>query len=231
MGGEGEDAAIALEEIDGALRTSKQGAQGTGGGCGQTTEQGFLIGRGAEDRGVGEQADDRGFVADQAFEGGEEESAVAADGSAKIGAELFAARGWLDAGEGIAFEHAGEGVAGIERLITEIAEEPAVQLIGAGAGNDVDDTAGGAAKLGGIVAAVDLEFLDRVLADILADAAGGIVHLAAIHRDGVATAVGTIEGETAMGSLLHAEIGIVGERGGIHDAGRQQSVGRDSRGG
>jgi hypothetical protein len=54
----------------------------------------------------------------------------------------------LDAAECVAIEGDGEGVGGVERLVAEKGEGGAVELIGAGAGDDVDDAAAGGAVFG-----------------------------------------------------------------------------------
>ena len=49
--------------------------------------------------------------------------------------------------------------------------------------DNIDHRAARAAELRGVIASVDLEFLDRFLADRRPHAAPGVVHFPAIHTD------------------------------------------------
>src|SRR5205807_9536329 len=56
-------------------------------------------------------------------------------------------------------------IACIQGVVAEKAVQAAVQIVGAGFGNDVDGGAAGRAQFSRVVAAVDLEFLHRILAE------------------------------------------------------------------
>src|SRR6202049_905651 len=101
-----------------------------------------------------------------------------------------------------------------------------MELVRAGFGDDVNGGAARATQFRRIVAAVDLKFLDSVLAERKADTARIIVGLATINRDAVAPAVAAIKRKTALGSLFDAKILVTGKARGIGHARHEQSKGK-----
>src|ERR1700687_6027595 len=63
-----------------------------------------------------------------------------------------------------------EGVDGLEFAIAEVSVDIAVEVVRSGAGNNVNNAAGGAAIFGGVTVGDDLEFLHRFLRHGGADA-------------------------------------------------------------
>src|SRR5262249_5906461 len=104
---------------------------------------------------------------------------------------------------------AGEGIGGVENVVPEEAIHAAMKVVGAGLAHDVDGSPAAGADLGGVVGAVDLELLHRILAQIHQHAARIAVELAAIHSDVVAPAVAAIHGQAALWRLPHAKVGAV----------------------
>src|SRR5206468_1972868 len=111
----------------------------------------------------------------------EEEELVLDDGAAGAAAELLA----VEVGQGVAVG----GVVG-EGLDALVMEQAAVEVVGAGLGDDVDDTAAGAAKFRVRPAGDDLELLDGLKRDVDCGAlAAGllaeetVVVVAAVERD------------------------------------------------
>ena len=115
-----------------------------------------------------------------------------------------------------------ERIACVHGIIAEETIGAAVHVIAAGLGDDVDGGAAGAPQFRVVIAAVDLELLDRVLAHGEAHAARIVIHFAAIHGHAVAAAVAAIEREPALGRLFHAEILIARQAGRVADGRRQQ---------
>ena len=105
------------------------------------------------------------------------------------------------------------------------ANRPAVQGVGAGLGDDVDGSAAGPTQLSGIVAAVDLELLHRVLADIQTHTTGLVVRLATVYGHAIAAPVAAIKGQATLWSLLHAVVGVTGDDVGVAHARHQQGEG------
>ena len=58
----------------------------------------------------------------------------------------------------------GERILGVHGIVAEKTIERAMHIVGAGFGHYVDGRTGGCAQVGGVVAAIDLEFLHIVLA-------------------------------------------------------------------
>ena len=85
-----------------------------------------------------------------------------------------------------------------------------MRCVGARFSDNVDGSATCTTEIGGIVAAIDLEFLHGILTYVQTDSACIIVRLAPVDGDAVASAVASIKREAALRCLFHAEIGIVG---------------------
>src|SRR5258708_2704072 len=100
-----------------------------------------------------------------------------------------------------------------------------MNVIAPGFGYDVNRRAAGSAEISSVIAAVDLKFLHGILGHIQSYAARVIVHLSAVDGYAVAPTIAAIKRETALGRLLHAEILIAGEPGGIRYGRRQQGKG------
>src|SRR4029077_9198200 len=94
-----------------------------------------------------------------------------------------------------------EAVACLKGLIAEIAEEVAVNFVGAAFGDDVNDAARGAAIFRVVIAEDELEFLDGFLRNGRADAVDGIVNrVGAIDADHVGAGARAVDVEAAVGS-------------------------------
>ena len=116
-------------------------------------------------------------VLPQAFERGEQEGPVFANGEAYGPAELLATQrilDWLPLSVGIRWiEHiawlqrltGGKGIADIHSIIAEEAIETSSHLVCAGLGDDVDGRAACSTQLRRIIAAIDLKLLHGILAD------------------------------------------------------------------
>ena len=107
-------------------------------------------------------ARDSGKVAAELVVGEEPEDAVGADGAAGGDSPLLAIvrRGDGDSGHGtvgLQLRELREGIASAPGIVAIEQEGVAVQMVGAAAGDSVDDTAGGAAVFGGVVRGVDLK--------------------------------------------------------------------------
>src|ERR1700730_14086780 len=145
-----------------------------------------------------------GEVFANAFAGGEEEEFVLDDGAAEAAAELVAA----ETVEGLAV-----GSGGGQSLSTEIFKGAAVKIVGAGLGDDVNDSARGAAKFRIGTTGDDLELLygfegdvDRgaLAAHLLAEEA--VVVVSAIKADVVEdTALAVDVDFVAVGTLADAD--------------------------
>lgn len=105
--------------------------------------------------GDGRDPDDAGLLA-RALPVGEEEGAIAAEGSAEDEAVLVAAEAGFGVG-GI-----GEEVARVQAFVAEEFKERAVELVGAGFLIDEDDAAVGASVFGGVGVGFDAKLLDGV---------------------------------------------------------------------
>src|SRR5262249_25782057 len=178
------DAAVPGEQIPRALRAGEGGAQRHGSGGGKAVENSVLRDGGFENGGICQDRYRGGLIADQALQAGKQERAVLPQRCSQAAAELLAFRGRLGADEAAIMEDAGERVAGIQAVMAEKTKQGAVHPVGAGAGDDVDDAAAGAAQLGRVVAAVDLEFLHGLLTDGRANTAEAVVDLASVYRPG-----------------------------------------------
>ena len=89
----------------------------------------------------------------RALPAGEEEQLVAHDRAARIAAELFALQE-VPLGQ--------EEVFRVERAVARVAERAAVEVVGARAGDGVDDRAGARTLRGAVVAGLNRELLQRV---------------------------------------------------------------------
>ena len=135
-------------------------------------------------------------------------------GAAVGESELVAAEGRNAAGIG------GSGVvkvvARVEGGVAHKLKERSVKAAGAGAGDDVGETGGAAADLGGHPAGAGLDLLDRVHVEV---GEGGAAHL------GVAD-VGAVHGEGGLNAALAVDGELLREVGGAvgvgHGAGGQQ---------
>ena len=106
------------------------------------------------------------------------------DGEADVAAVLLAAERILDGsadGSGVEIGEGRDHCARAElkangsrasmRIVAEKAIDRAMHVVGAGLGDNVDGSAGGSAQVGGVVTAIDLEFLHIILVDGQANAA------------------------------------------------------------
>ena len=98
-------------------------------------------------------------------------------------------------------------------------------VIGSGLGNDVDVGPACTTQAGSIVAAVNLEFLNALLAEGKANAASVIIRFSAIDRHTVASAIAAIKRETASRGLHNPVVLAAGDMHRIADARREQRVG------
>jgi hypothetical protein len=87
-------------------------------------------------------------------------SLILLDGSAEGSSRLHAGVGGIWTGRREANR---EGIHGLEVAIAQKAENVAVEVVRAGAGDDVHHPAGSAPVLGGVAIGDDLEFLDGLL--------------------------------------------------------------------
>ena len=113
-------------------------------------------------------ARDSGKVAAELVVGEEPEDTVGADGTAGGDSPLLAivCRGDGDSGHGtvgLQLRELREWIASAPGIVAIEQEGVAVQMVGAAAGDSVDDTAGGAAIFGGVVRGVDLKLAHRRL--------------------------------------------------------------------
>ena len=105
-----------------------------------------------------------------------------------------------------------ERVAGIERLVAEIPETAAVQVVGAALGNGVDHAAHHAAVLGGGVGGNHLELLHGILRDLRGDARASRVLVVVLLGGVVAVDQERVAGGHAAESQ-QAEGAVVGDGG------------------
>ena len=223
---EGELPARRVEEVGGARvargRRRQRAAQPRGergeGRGGEEVEERVLRVRDLKDAGVLEEVDEGRLVLTEALDGGEEEGLVALERPADAPAVLLPAEVGLARGVEV------EGVARVEALVAEEAEEAARPSVRARLRDDVDDAARGPAELGVVAVAQDLELLHRLLTDGRLHAARDRVGLAAVDGHEVAAAVVAAEGEARLRRLRDAEVGGVGDVVGVGDAGREQGV-------
>ena len=97
-----------------------------------------------------------------------------------------------------------------------------MQVVGARLRHNVDGGPARSSHVRAIIAAVDLEFLHRVLAQRQAHAPFIVVGLPSIHRHAVAPAVAAVEGKSAAAELLDPIVRIIRQPGGVGNSGRQQ---------
>src|SRR5215472_4251468 len=149
------------------------------------------------------------------------------DGKPDGASELLAVEGvldWLSLGreaEGLPWDERrteSEGIARIHGVVADENEQSAVYGVCSRLSNDVDRGAAGGPEFCRVVAAVDLELLHRILADVQTYSARVIVGLAAIHHHAVASSVTPVKRETALRRLLHSEICVAGNLRGIAHA-------------
>src|SRR5262249_37732533 len=89
----------------------------------------------------------------------------------------------------------------LKSLVAEVAEDVAVEIVGAGFGDDVDDAAGSAAVLRVVVAKDELEFLAAFLRDGGTNAVDGVIdRVGAIDADHVRPGAVAIDVEAGVGS-------------------------------
>src|SRR5215470_12939851 len=99
-------------------------------------------------------------------------------------------------------------------------------MVCTGFGDDIDRRTGRRPKLGCIIAAIDLELLNGVLAHGETHAPAVAGGLTTVHSDAVSSAVAAIEGEPALRCLLDSEILVACQPGGIGDAWSEQREGQ-----
>ena len=157
--------------------------------------------------------DDVGLVEDVLIESSEEENFVALEWAADGASELLLAIVRLERQEGIVRA---------EGTVAEIIESRAVQVIGAGLGDDVDDGAAGAALLGAVSGGGDAELLHDVGGDFVGGAIASarlgeesVVVVAAVDEEAVLESANAAEGEIAVGGGIEAARIL-------RDAGREQ---------
>src|SRR5579863_5575381 len=80
-------------------------------------------------------------------------------------------------------------VGSIHRVIAEISEKTAVQLVCAGFGDDINRGPARTAEFSRIVATVDLKLLHGVLAQGETHSARVVIGFSAVHRDAIASAI------------------------------------------
>ena len=177
---------------DGGIDVDVAGAEAAEAGVG---------GEGVDDGGGGEEFAD-------AFVVGEPEGFVFDDGATGGGAELVAAE--EGAGGGV------EEVAGVEGGVAVEVEEGAVEVVGAGAGDGVEDATGGAAVFGGVVVRHDGEFADGFDAQVGAeDGAGGVVGVV-VEGDAVEAVVvfrGAGAGDGELDAVAGADAAVAAHGG------------------
>ncbi len=173
---------------------------------GRQASRNRLLSRGrSEDTTVGQQRYGVLSIGAQTFVGGKDKRFVPIDGKPQSSPELLASQRILEGRTCSGEAEIGERrvgsqrrakrkrIAGVQSIIAEEAEEPAVHGVGARLGHNVDGSATGPTQLGGVVAAVNLKFLHCILAQGQADTAGVIVGFAAVHGYAVTSSVAAIE--------------------------------------
>ena len=161
------------------------------------------------------------------IEAGEEENLVALERAADGASDLLLAVVRLE-GE--------ESVGGAERTVAEVVERGAVQVIGAGFGDDVDDGAAGASLLGAVGIGGDAELLHDFGGELVGSAIAsaslgeeGVVVVAAIDQEAVLESANAAEGKIAIGGGSQAAR-ILGDAGGEQrEVGEAAAVQRESR--
>ena len=99
-----------------------------------------------------------------------------------------------------------EGIDGLEIAVAQVSVNVAVKIVRAGAGDDVDHSARGAAIFGGVAVGDDLELLHGLLRNGGAHAVGGIVGgIGAVDIDQVGTAA--LAAHVEAGSRRRADLG------------------------
>ena len=117
-----------------------------------------------------------------------------------------------------------ERVCGIQRVIAEKTKKASMQLVRPRLRDDINDRSAGTAQLGRIITSINLKLLHGFLAQRQSHAAGIIVSLSAIHSHAVAPAIASVEGKSALRSLLDAKLQISGKSRGIGNAGHERRV-------
>src|SRR5207249_5708534 len=122
-----------------------------------------------------------------------EEELLFEDGATDISAELIEVIRRLRATVNFI-----DRVVGIEAPVAKEFKGRAVEIVGAGLGDHVDHSSAGVAKFGGISIGIDLEFLDRVFAELVRSAARasaadglaeeGVVVVRAVNDQGIYSA-------------------------------------------
>ena len=193
-----------VADLRGGIFSGKRGELG-GGGEDQGLIGGLVItgsvrsggGLGHDLRTAVEEFDYVGRVEDVLVESGEEENLVALDGAADGASELLLAIVRLE-GE--------ERIGSAEGAVAEIEERGAVQVIGAGFGDDVDDGAAGASLFSAVSVGGDAELLHdfggELVGSAVASASLGeesVVVVAAVDERGVLESANAAEREIAVG--------------------------------
>ena len=88
-----------------------------------------------------------------------------------------------------------------------------MRLICSGFRNDVYRRSACSAKLGRVIAAVDLKLVNGILAQIAAHTARVVIRLAAVYRDIVSAAIASVERKPALRCLLYAKVLITRKTG------------------
>ena len=152
-----------------------------------------------------------------AFIGEEEECFVFEDGAADGAAELVFAQLGLAGRDGVgggSDVDDVEVVARVEEVVAEELEDGAVELVGAGAGDGVDDAAGFAAVFGGGVGSDDGEFLDGVDAEVFTGDASGRAVGVVVDGDAVDAVVVLLRTSAGDGQLgAEAAVAAIGADG------------------
>src|SRR5579864_1036378 len=176
-----------------------------GGGEDQSLIGGFVVsgrvrsgaGGGHNFRAAIEEFDYVGRVEDVLIESGEEENLVALEWAADGASELLLAIVRLERQEGIR---------GAERTVAQVIEDGAMNVIGSGLGDDVDDRSAGASLFGAVGIGRDAkllyDFSGELEGSAIASASLGeesIVVVAAIDERSVLESANTAEGEIAIG--------------------------------
>jgi len=131
------------------------------------------------------------------IESGEKENLVALERAADGASELLLAIVRLERQE---------GVDGAEGTVAQVVEDGAVDVVGAGFGDDVDDRAAGASLFGAVGIGGDAELLynfgGKLVGSAIASASlgeEGVVVVAAVDEGGVLESANAAEGEIAVG--------------------------------
>ena len=171
------------------------------------------LGQRREERPVGQQWNDLGLVAVQAFISEVEERRVRFDRTANGYPGLRARIGRL---AGV------EVIACLEAAVAQNAEKGSMHLVRATLRDDVDRAARRPALFGGERVSVDLELLDGILADRGSNASGVVQVVQPVDHERVAASVAPTDAESRRGGGGDAAIDRVGDVVGIHHAWGQQ---------